>query len=260
MPVLRVGDVGLYYEERGSGPAILGIHGTGSSAAFWTDAAEELATRGRTIVYDRRGFSRSGPAGPRAVDVHRHADDAAALLDALEASPAIVIGRSQGGEIAVDLALRYPDRVRALALLEGGGLSLSPATRAWLADLDLIVYAAAAADVDTVGEAMIDGVLGDGAWAAFPEAAKQVFSENGAAIVAEHRGGLLEVTEAELGSITQPTLIVGAVDSGPELADATRLLAAAVPAATVEWVEGGHLIHPSHPAILRFVDDVLAAS
>ena len=54
-----------------------------------------------------------------------------------------MIGRSQGGEIAVDLALRYPDRVRALALLEGGGLSLSEALRRWFADLDEQVFAAA---------------------------------------------------------------------------------------------------------------------
>jgi pimeloyl-ACP methyl ester carboxylesterase len=72
-------------------------------------------------VYDRRGSFRSGRPEPYVTSVHEHADDAAALIDALAAAPAIVIGRSYGGEIAVDLALRYPDRVRALALLEGGG-------------------------------------------------------------------------------------------------------------------------------------------
>jgi esterase len=74
-----------------------------------------------TVVYDRRGSFRSGRPEPYVTSVHEHADDAAALIDALAAAPAIVIGRSYGGEIAVDLALRYPDRVRALALLEGGG-------------------------------------------------------------------------------------------------------------------------------------------
>jgi esterase len=111
--------VSLYYEEHGAGEPILCIHGTGSSAALWFDAAHELATHGRTIVYDRRGFARSERPEPFVTDVHQHTDDAAALIEALEAAPAVVIGRSYGGNVALELALRYPDRVRALALLEG---------------------------------------------------------------------------------------------------------------------------------------------
>jgi hypothetical protein len=37
-------------------------------------------------------------------------------------------------------------------------------------------------------------------------------------------------------------------------------MADAMPSAKLEWVEGGHLINPAHPAVLRFVDDVLAAA
>ena len=75
----------LYYEEHGSGEPILCIHGTGSSSILWVDAAAELGKRGRTIVYDRRGFGRSERPEPLVMDVHLHADDAAALLDALDA-------------------------------------------------------------------------------------------------------------------------------------------------------------------------------
>jgi esterase len=59
MPEIHVNGVTLYYEERGAGEPILCIHGTGSSSVLWRDAAAELAKRGRAIVYDRRGFSRS---------------------------------------------------------------------------------------------------------------------------------------------------------------------------------------------------------
>jgi esterase len=136
VPRLPVNGVSLYYEELGAGEPMLCIHGTLSSAGLWTDAAAELATRGRTIVYDRRGFSRSERPEPFVADVHLHADDAAALIEALSASPAIVIGRSAGGEIAVDLALRYPNNVRALALLEGGGLWLGEGARRLIAAVD----------------------------------------------------------------------------------------------------------------------------
>ena len=257
MPEIRVNGVSLYYEEHGVGEPIVCIHGTGSSAALWTDSAVELAKHGRTIVYDRRGFGRSERPEPYVTDVHQHADDAAALIDALAAAPAIVIGRSQGGEIAVDLALRYPDRVRALALLEGGGLSLGGAMRRWLADVDEQVFAAAEADVRTVAEVMLRGVLGDSGWDGLPEPVRQTFTENGPAIVAEHRGGTLDVSAAELGAIGHPTLIVAGKDSPPALTEMTNLMARAMPSARVEWVGGGHLINPAHPAVLGFVDEVL---
>jgi pimeloyl-ACP methyl ester carboxylesterase len=104
-----VNGVRLYYEEHGSGAPILCIHGGGSSAAMWADAMEELARLGRVIAYDRRGCARSErPKAYERTSVAEQADDAAALLDALATTPAVVIGRSYGGAVAVDLALRYP--------------------------------------------------------------------------------------------------------------------------------------------------------
>jgi esterase len=259
VPEVRVNGVSLYYEEHGDGEPILCIHGTGSSSVLWRDAAAELGKRGRAIVYDRRGFSRSERPEPFVTDVHLQTDDAAALIDAIVAAPAIVIGRSHGGEIAVDLALRYPDRVRALALLEGGGLGLSEAFKGWLAGLHERIFAAAEADVSSVGETFLRDVLGDAGWEATPEPVQQVFTANGPAIVAEERGGLLDVSAEQLAAIDRPTLLVGAKDSSPEFAEVTTLMAEAMPSARVEWVEGGHLINPAHPAVLDFVDDVLSA-
>lgn len=258
MSELRVNGAALYHEEHGSGEPILCIHGTGSSSILWVDAAAELGRRGRTILYDRRGFGRSERPSPLTMDVNLHADDAAALLDALDAAPAVVIGRSQGGEVAVDLALRYPERVRALALLEGGGLALSPELVRWVAALHERIFAAAAVDPGTVGETMLRGVVGEDGWEALPEPVRDVFTANGPAIVAEERGGFLDVTVEQLATIAQPTLLVAGRDSLPGFAEATGIVASAIPGAEVEWVEGGHLINPAHPAVLRFVDEVLA--
>jgi len=132
MPEQLVNGMRLYHEEHGSGVPILCIHGGGSSALMWSDAVEELARLGRVIAYDRRGCTRSERPEPyERTSVAEHADDAAALLDALVGAPAVVIGRSYGGAVATDLALRYPDRVRALVLLEGDALGLSPAALEW---------------------------------------------------------------------------------------------------------------------------------
>ena len=259
MPEIRVNGISLYYEEHAAGEPIVGIHGAGSSAAFWADAAQELARHGRTIVYDRRGCSRSERPEPYATNVHQQADDAAALIDALAAAPAIVVGRSYGGAVAIDLALRYPDRVRALVQLEGdGGLSLSEAAMREVAELEELVFAAAEIDMDTVAETLVRSVLGDAGWEGLPEPAKEILTANGPAIVAELRGGYPDVTAAELGTVDQPTLLVGGKDSLLDYAEVMKLTAAATPWARVEWVEGGHAINPAHPVVLAFVDDVLA--
>jgi pimeloyl-ACP methyl ester carboxylesterase len=257
---IRVNGVSLYYEEHGQGEPILCIHGTGSSAVLWVDAAVELATRGRTIVYDRRGFARSERPEPYTTEVHQQTDDAAALIEALGAAPAIVIGRSTGGEIAIDLALRYPERVRALAVLEAGGMGLSETYARWEADLRERVFAAAAADMSTVGETILKGILGDASWEETPEPVREIFTANGPAIVAELRGGTAEPLfgAEQLGTISHPTLLVGGRDSVPAFVEVTSLMADAMPGARVEWVEGGHLIDPAHPSVLAFVDEVLA--
>jgi esterase len=119
MPMQSVNGVRLHYEEHGSGGPILCIHGAGSSAIAWADAAKELARLGRVITYDRRGCARSErPVPYERTSIAEQTDDAATLLDALAATPAVVIGRSYGGTVAVDLAIRYPKLVRALVLLE----------------------------------------------------------------------------------------------------------------------------------------------
>lgn len=97
---VHVNGVRLEYDERGEGAPILCIHGAGTSAELWADAVEKLARLGRAIAYDRRGYGRSERPEPLdRMSVAQHADDAAALLDALEAIPAAVIARSYGGEV-----------------------------------------------------------------------------------------------------------------------------------------------------------------
>jgi pimeloyl-ACP methyl ester carboxylesterase len=262
MSTLTVDGVRLYHEEHGSGPPILCIHGCGSSALVWSDAVRTLARRGRVIAYDRRGSSRSErPDGYERTSVAEHADDAAALLGALVAEPAVVIGRSYGGTVALDLALRHPDRVRALVVLEGDApRALAPATAAWLDGVAERLRAVAEHDgVAAVAAALIDEVLGEGAWAALPAELRRILTPNGPAILAELAGEWwLEADAAALAGLEHPVLLVAAAGSRPELREPTAALARVLPNARTVQVDGGHLIDPAAPEVLAFVDEVLA--
>ena len=127
-----INGIRIYYEEHGGGDPILCIHGGGSSALMWEEAFGQLARLGRVIAYDRRGCTRSERPNPyEHTTVAEQAADAAALLQARADGPAVVVRRSYGGAVAVDMALGYPDRVRALVLLEGDALGVSPAGLRW---------------------------------------------------------------------------------------------------------------------------------
>jgi pimeloyl-ACP methyl ester carboxylesterase len=258
----NVNGVRIHWEERGSGAPILCIHGTSSTALAWTAAVEQLARLGRVIAYDRRGCGRSERPEPyERTSVAEHADDAAALLAALEAVPAVVIGRSYGASVAIDLALRYPDRVRALVLLEGDApRELAPAAAAWVEAVAARMGAVAArAGVAAVAEALIGEVAGEGAWRSFPPEVRRIMSDNGPAILAELRGEHWPQGDAAaLAAIDQPALLVTAADSPSPLREPTEALAAVLPNARRLIVTGGHLIDPAGPEIVAFVEQVLA--
>lgn len=97
----------LYYELRGRGPAVLLIPGATGDAGHFEQAAEVLASAHTVLTYDRRGNSRSRPAGPTTLD--QQVDDAAALLRHVGAARAVVFGTSGGAVIALKLAIRAPE-------------------------------------------------------------------------------------------------------------------------------------------------------
>jgi pimeloyl-ACP methyl ester carboxylesterase len=153
---VAVNGIELYYEEHGSGSTILCIHGTSSSALAWVSAIPTLAELGRVVAYDRRGCHRSERPQPyETTTTQEHTDDARALLRALDAAPAVVIGRSYGGNIALDLAMRYPECVRATALLEAIPAGLSAEADVWESATTAKMEDVASSTTDAVGEAFI---------------------------------------------------------------------------------------------------------
>jgi pimeloyl-ACP methyl ester carboxylesterase len=258
MPHASVNGVRLYYEERGSGTPILGLHGAGSSAVFWEDAAERLSAGGRVIVYDRRGCSRSDRPEPYEVtSVQEHADDALELLRALDAEPAVLVGRSYGATVALDFALRHPASTIGVVLLEGATWGLSPEYDAWFDALAASVEETAARrGAAAVGEAVLREVFG--AWEELAAVWRDVFTANGQALLAELRGR--ETIDLDrLGELSVPALVVTADASPVPIQRGSEALAAAIPHARSVRVGGDHAIDPAGPDVAAFVDELVQA-
>lgn len=120
MPHVEGAGVALHYVERGEGPSVLVVHGMASSAASWDGALDALAQAGaRAIAYDRRGYGASGAPEPyAATTVQEQAQDGAALLDALDAAPALLIGEQFGALVVLELLVRRPELARAAVLVD----------------------------------------------------------------------------------------------------------------------------------------------
>jgi pimeloyl-ACP methyl ester carboxylesterase len=116
MPVATAGEVQLSYERDGSGPPLLAIIGMSGTLLSWGEPfLSPLRESFEVIAYDHRGIGESSRMGAP-FTIAQLADDAAALLDALELDSVDVFGISMGGMVAQELALAHPERVRTLTL------------------------------------------------------------------------------------------------------------------------------------------------
>jgi pimeloyl-ACP methyl ester carboxylesterase len=112
---LKVPGAKIYYETRGSGPLVLMISGGPTDAGVFANLAQRIASRYTVVTYDPRGNSRSTfDAAPETPSADVHGDDAARLIEAVGGGPAYVFGNSGGAQIGLNLAARYPNRVRVL--------------------------------------------------------------------------------------------------------------------------------------------------
>lgn len=145
---VNVGDARLYYETAGQGIPFVMIHAGVADNRQWNNEFAFFAKHYQVIRYDMRGYGKSEPVDGE----FNHLDDLAAILNALGIQePALIMGCSMGGGLAMDFALTHPDRVRALILVGSGpsGLELDVPTPSKFADAE---KAFEAGELDLVGE------------------------------------------------------------------------------------------------------------
>jgi pimeloyl-ACP methyl ester carboxylesterase len=213
--------VELAYESEGSGTPVLLVH----DIAF-DRLALPAVRNARTIRYDRRGYGDSGAPEPYVgTTVMEQAEDAAALLRALDVRDAVVAGFGFGALIALDLALRHGDLVRAIAVADPPLFAFVPEANEELAEQRRVLQDSMA----TGGpDAAVEAWLAGRADAAAIERAK-----------ASHRGffadyaGLASwpVTRSQLRSLTIPVTIVTGPDTPWHVLRAVEAIASLVPTA-----------------------------
>ncbi len=117
MPKLAINGRNLHVQQAGSGPDVVLIHGLTGDLSIWylCKAMTDLAASHRVTAFDLRGhgYSDVPPSGYTSLD---HAGDVLALMDAIGAPNAKLVGHSFGAVIALHAAVLAPDRVEALVL------------------------------------------------------------------------------------------------------------------------------------------------
>ena len=115
-----LGGVRLYYYAagtRGAGEPVVFIHGFPTSSHLWSDVVPLVPAGHRVVVLDLLGYGRSDRPLGRAVTIRGHADRMIELLDNLGINYACIVGHDIGGGIAQSMAVRYPQRVSRLLLV-----------------------------------------------------------------------------------------------------------------------------------------------
>lgn len=118
MPFAKVNGTMLYYREAGEGELSVFIHGFPLDHTVWLDQLNGLAHVRRCVALDLRGFGRSDPIFESALTMEIMADDVAALVEALGATEADIVGISMGGYVALALYELRPSMVRTLSLVD----------------------------------------------------------------------------------------------------------------------------------------------
>jgi pimeloyl-ACP methyl ester carboxylesterase len=218
----------LYFEwhgkSRGRQPALLLIHGGGSTIeSNWGQLVPALERSRRMLAVELQGHGRTGP-GEQAASFEGSADGVAALLEELVVGPVDVLGFSNGGQVAMQLAVRHPAAVRRLVvasapfrrdgMVDGFWEGLSAATYAGLPQ----PYREA--DLTVSGD---------------PSHAERMFHLDRELMLT----GFTDWPDTLVASITAPTLVVAA-DQDVIRTEHTVLLASLIPNARLLIVPGNH--------------------
>ncbi len=223
-------DITHFYTETGAGEPLILLHGNGEDGGYFVHQVEPFSSTFRVIVPDTRGHGRT-PRGEAPFTIRQFGEDLAGFLDALGIEKAHILGFSDGANIAMCFASRYPHQVGKL-VLDGGNLNTKGVKRTTQLPIEL-------------GYRMA-----------------RLFAKRSpkAKRNAEMLGLMVDqpnLTDEELGRITAETLVIaGTKDMIRE--QHTRYIADHIPRAQLVFLQGDHFVANRNPgpfnrAVLDFL-------
>ncbi|KAF0218840.1 MAG: alpha/beta hydrolase fold [Geobacteraceae bacterium] len=245
-----INGVTMAYDEAGSGPAVVLIHGFPLNRNMWRPQAAALSEAGyQVITPDLRGFGESEvPDGPYSVDLY--SDDVAGLLDHLGIERAIVGGMSMGGYVLLNLLERYPQRVSAACFITTRSNADDEAGKARRLALAKDVTASGPQVVADLFKTLL---FAEETAAIKPELVSEIY---GWMMDTDSRGlagGLLAMRERKdytqlLGHFTLPALVIGAEHDLAVPLESVRVLEAGLPdSKTCIIPHAGHMANMEQP-------------
>ena len=223
-------DIQHFFMEQGSGAPILFLHGNGEDCSYFANQMVPFGKRFHVYALDTRGHGQT-PRGDAPFTIRQFAEDLKGFMDTHDLSKAHILGFSDGGNIALTFAIRYPERVDAL-ILNGANLDPSGVKRK---------------DQIPIEEAYIRAKVkeNDG-----PREKRRV-EMLGLMVNDPH------ISVEELAGVTARTLVIAGTDDMIE-EEHTRRIASGIPGAELAFIEGDHFIAANNPEafndrVLRFL-------
>lgn len=207
-------DISLYYREKGNKEPFILLHGNGEDGSYFENQIDYFSDKYRVIALDTRGHGKS-PRGTEPFTIEQFSCDLYDFLTGLEISNAIILGFSDGANIAMKFAIKHPNMVKAL-ILNGGNLNSKGVKRTTQIPIEMgyrIASRFASKSPDAKRNAEMLGLM--------------VNEPN--------------ISPAELSKITAPTLVIcGKRDMIKE--SHTKEIAGNIPNAKLSIIKGNHFV------------------
>ncbi|GFI09870.1 3-oxoadipate enol-lactonase 2 [Lachnospiraceae bacterium] len=207
-------NISLYYQEKGNKEPFILLHGNGEDSSYFKHQIDYFSDRYRVIAIDTRGHGKS-PRGTKPFTIEQFSHDLYDFMISHKISNAVILGFSDGANIAMKFAMKYPDKVKAL-ILNGGNLNPKGVKRTTQIPIEL-------------GYRIARGFA---------------LKSSGAKKSAEMLGLMVNepnIERTELSRITAPTLVIcGRNDMIKE--SHTKEIAENIPGAKLSIMKGSHFI------------------
>ena len=218
-------DIKHFFLEKGQGETLILLHGNGESSDYFQGQMDEFARHYRVLAIDTRGHGKT-PRGVAPFTIRQFADDLLGFMDAHQIGKAHLLGFSDGGNIAMVFAIKYPGRVNRL-ILNGANLDAKGVKRSVQIPIEM-------------------GYRIASMFARMSKSAKQN---------AEMLGLMVNdpnVLPEELRGIQAKTLVVaGTKDMIKE--EHTRLIARNIPDARLAFIKGNHFVANKCPQAFNLI-------